>query len=396
MKKIFSILIGFCMVRVACGCSDRQETYINDDMFHMLTLSYGANDVCSVNGAIYKIDLSDDGKSSVIKYIDKAGAEEIPLCSRIECSHSDDTCTAYIDDSSPYIFSSYNGEYIYIVHKSFTDDGFTTSISSMRKNGEDRKEIYRLKSGESFLFPIMAVGYNNTLFIMKYSFLDTDIEETLVQIDCRTGENKDICKFDNGSSILGADGEKLFVCTEPYTGENQTTITVLDLEKNEINKNIIPNDGNHAYFYCGKNIYRINGKDKLDIQLVNLSDKSCNTVYTNENYSAKWSFEVSCVIDDLVIISYRDADNNTKRLAYDFSSDKTYDLTLKITGEDEREAFVTILGYTDEYYYVAANSALRDMYYLTPAGTYEKGRYTVIEKRFMKKSDYLNNTEKYI
>lgn len=69
---------------------------------------------------------------------------------------------------------------------------------------------------------------------------------------------------------------------------------------------------------------------------------------------------------------------------------------MKITGEDEREAFVTILGYTDDYYYVASNSALRDMYYLTPYGTYEKGRYTVLEKRFMKKSDYLNNAEKYI
>lgn len=396
MKKVICVIILFCLLISLSGCAAKQEVYINDDMFHTLTLSYGANDVCSVNGSIYKTELSEDGKSSIIKYIDKPGAEEIPLCSRIECTHSDDTCTAFINDGSPYIFASYTGDYVYIIHKVFTDDGFITLISSMKSNGEDRKEIYRLKSDESFLYPIMVAGYNNTLFIMKYSFAREDIEETLVQINCQTGESVDVYKFANGSSILGADGKKLFVCTEPYTGENQTTITVIDLEKNEINENIIPNEGNHAYFYHNKNIYRINGNDSLDIQLVDLESKSCSTVYKNEEYTAKWSFDVSCVIDDLVVISYMNTNNEMKRLAYDFSSDQTYDLTLKITGEDEREAFVTILGYADDYYYVATNSTVRDKYYLTPAGTYEKGQYTVLEKRFMKKSDYLNNAEKYI
>ena len=94
-------------------------------------------------------------------------------------------------------------------------------------------------------------------------------------------------------------------------------------------------------------------------------------------------------------MSYVGTDTKIKHLAYDAENQNIYDLTLRITGDDQREAFVTILACTDDYYYVAMKSTLKEGLFMGNDGNHYTGNYTVLEKRLIAKDDYFNNIENY-
>ncbi len=56
---------------------------------------------------------------------------------------------------------------------------------------------------------------------------------------------------------------------------------------------------------------------------------------------------------------------------------------------------MTILACTDDYYYVAMESTLKEGLFMGNDGNYYTGNYTVLEKRLIAKNDYFNNIENY-
>lgn len=361
-----------------------------------MTMVSGANNACTSDSGIYHTELSADGKYSIIYYIDCDTLQEVPLCSSAECKHEDDTCTAYINDSNPYVFASKSDDKIFIIHKTLLDGGYTTSIYSMMKNGSDRKEIYRLNSGESFSLSGVIAQYDNLIYLFKDVFSDGEMSQVLVRVDYDNNAVTDMGQFPENSKIIGADDENLYICTEYFVGENRTTIRKFNVKNSEEQRTTIFNTGNRSYFYNEGKVYRIESTDEFIVEEVNLDDGSCNVVYTNPDYKSSWSFSVLNSVDKYIIMSYVDTDTKIKRLAYDIQNQNIFDLTLKITGDDQREAFVTILACTDNYYYVAMKSAVKDGVFMGNDGNYYTGNYTVLEKRLIDKNDYFNNIENYI
>ena len=362
---------------------------------HLLTMVSGANNVCVSDSGIYHIELGDGGNYSIIYYIDSDTLQEIPLCSSAGCKHEDDTCTAYIADSNPYIFASRTDDKIFIIYKTFLDGGYTTSIYSMMENGSDRKEIYKLNNGESFSLSGVIAQYDNLIYIIKDVFSDGEMTEVLVRIDYKNHAATDICRFPENSKIIGADDDNLYICTEYFVGENRTTITKFNVKNSEEQRVTIFNTGNRSYFYSEGKVYRIESTEEFAVEEVNLEDGSCNVVYTNPNYKSDWSFSVLNTVDNYIIMSYVGTDTKIKHLAYDAKNQNIYDLTLKITSDDQREAFVTILACTGDYYYVAMKSTLKEGLFMGNDGNCYTGNYTVLEKRLIAKNDYFNNIENY-
>lgn len=399
-RALICIVIILLLPFSLSGCVKVQPSGNNNDKkdsnsSHLLTMTSGANNVCVSDSGIYHTELGDSGNYSIIYYIDSDTLKEIPLCSSAGCKHEDDTCTAYIADSNPYIFASRTDDKIFIIYKTFLDGGYTTSIYSMMENGSDRKEICKLNNGESFSLSGVIAQYDDLIYIIKDVFSDGEMTEVLVRIDYKNHTATDICQFPENSKIIGADDDNLYICTEYFVGENRTTITKFNVKNSEEQRIIIFNTGNRSYFYSEGKVYRIESTEEFVVEEVNLDDGSCNVVYTNPNYKSDWSFSVLNTVDNYIIMSYVGTDTKIKHLAYDAENQNIYDLTLKITGDDQREAFVTILACTDDYYYVAMKSTLKEGLFMGNDGNYYTGNNTVLEKRLIAKNDYFNNIENY-
>ena len=141
-RALICIVIILMLPFSLSGCVKAQPSGNNNDKndsnsSHLLTMGSGANNVCVSDSGIYHTELGDGGNYSIIYYIHSDTLQEIPLCSSAGCKHEDDTCTAYIADSNPYIFASRTDDKIFIIHKTFLDGGYITSIYSMMENGSD-------------------------------------------------------------------------------------------------------------------------------------------------------------------------------------------------------------------------------------------------------------------
>lgn len=102
MEKIIMLLIVLAAILfTGCKVAERGTTKVDENLSQTeqnITLKHGIRHACAATkDGVYRLGYWKG--HSVITYIDYTSLKEIILCGRPECSHSDESCSAFIPDN---------------------------------------------------------------------------------------------------------------------------------------------------------------------------------------------------------------------------------------------------------------------------------------------------------
>lgn len=152
-----------------------------------------------------------------IMYIDYATATYLPLCSRPECKHEDETCTSYLGWRGSYPELLVNDKNLILVYgnggeqyRQSLQNEALPHIQIADLNGENRTTIATLNANENI--ETQAVCDDRYVYILKTSVTEAAASTTLCSVSLLTGETKELYSLPNGTSFLmGADGRHVVV-----------------------------------------------------------------------------------------------------------------------------------------------------------------------------------------
>ena len=319
-KKIITIvLIGSFFL---CGCgstldeADNSETKINlnikcEDLASVDEKDAEAwmdtpSNVCSVDDGAYIAQGLDTG--DFLYYYDYDAKKYTKVCNKPECSHSDETCNAFlpgamVGDGELYdtsLIQKYD-DAIYIgglddkkacIYKVTCDgsergkviDLFDAEISTSKDGGATFAEYNSFKFciHRGYVYYSIDNGQNSSLFRKKLDG-SSKSEETIVSID----EQNDVYRLEPyGRYVFFQKGKY----NEDYS-DITTTLYAYDTEKNEvvdvkddiINVYVIRDDKLY-YEVVGEGIYEYSLKDGTESLVVSTKDACYNIYKTADKY----------------------------------------------------------------------------------------------------------------
>lgn len=220
---------------VASTVNNSSETYPEVEptepiLYHdlkMLTSSMGIGTTCSTETGFYELDLS--GALPTLFYIDYATHQKLPLCSRPECQHNDETCNAVI----PNAIGVVNFQQHLLVFCSAIEDH--PSILQIGYDGNDRVTLVELNSADRY--DRAFAGDQNVLFTIVEAYfksLKNDTESIpgeweLYSYSLSSGEKHIVARETPYSSIGGISGKFYY-----YLNLEQGKLFSLDLETGEL------------------------------------------------------------------------------------------------------------------------------------------------------------------
>lgn len=187
----------------------------------------GIGTTCSTETGFYELDLS--GALPTLFYIDYATHQKLPLCSRPECQHNDETCNAVI----PNAIGVVNFQQHLLVFCSAIEDH--PSILQIGYDGNDRVTLVELNSADRY--DRAFAGDQNVLFTIVEAYfksLKNDTESIpgeweLYSYSLSSGEKHIVARETPYSSIGGISGKFYY-----YLNLEQGKLFSLDLETGEL------------------------------------------------------------------------------------------------------------------------------------------------------------------
>lgn len=230
MVKVMVPLLVVCLFFCSCSNSTNntagfscesiisQNTAVSDDNKDKDIIYINSHDGIGANsdqGYYYPLILGDG--SHRIMFFDYQSKTSIPLCSRPECTHSDETCTSWypftggdlqlavIDDH--LIAISSNGRQLNLEK---LGDIALPQIFISNLDGSNRSQLQQFSANED-LPTKYAIQGNSLLFLVQH-WEEKQSESFLVQMDILTGKCKKLTTFPSLSCFLiGANQESLFI-----------------------------------------------------------------------------------------------------------------------------------------------------------------------------------------
>lgn len=185
---------------VASTVNNSSETYPEVEptepiLYHdlkMLTSSMGIGTTCNTKTGFYELDLS--GALPTLFYIDYATHQKLPLCSRPECQHNDETCNAVI----PNAIGVVNFQQHLLVFCSAIEGN--PSILQIGYDGNDRVTPVELNSADRY--DRAFAGDQNVLFTIVEAYSSELNVQTpqLIQIDLAQGSIQKLTQLDSSKS----------------------------------------------------------------------------------------------------------------------------------------------------------------------------------------------------
>lgn len=129
-KKIFAIILIFIInINVtACSVSEKKVdnlNYNNTNITEKNGIFMLGSDVAESDDGYYFCARNEELTKYFIAYLDKRTNESMPLCSKINCSHSledvDEDCDAYIDESVIMGSLFYYDGFLYYINRNTTN-----------------------------------------------------------------------------------------------------------------------------------------------------------------------------------------------------------------------------------------------------------------------------------
>jgi hypothetical protein len=141
MKKLISIIIAAALL-TACG---KEQEIINsgDRIYHLeSSLSAGSHHIILNTGGL-------------LQYIDLSGGDmsKKPLCSKPNCTHNNDKCSAYLLKNAEYPFISDNKLYYFLGEWRDDKEATVVKFCQSETDGTRQKTLFEIDAGFSVGFP---------------------------------------------------------------------------------------------------------------------------------------------------------------------------------------------------------------------------------------------------
>lgn len=213
MKKKGFLLLTFLVFLTSCSIksfssstSPPIELKDTPDKTYDLVLTTpatGALDITATKEGAYFSSLLG---TCVIAYLDEASGEIVPLCNRPECTHSDSTCTAYVDSSIYNLFMNPQQNKLFLSYSDgvvYDTEYPVMHFYSMDINGTNRRELFRMSDG--YIGRDFAFSQTEVYFITQ-TFDKESLQQkyNLVCLDYETGNNSVIDTFPPYTRLIGA------------------------------------------------------------------------------------------------------------------------------------------------------------------------------------------------
>lgn len=149
-KIVFLVLICFLLAVLALsGCSHNNQSDYGDQYIHGMDaqcFSHIHNVTASDKGfySFYSQDFDDD----ILKFMDKKTRKMIPVCSKPNCNHNDNTCDAYY--RSVLSLTLYNDK-IYIVAGGTKEYSVSLYKANMDGSGKEEIKTLYMRNGDASL-----------------------------------------------------------------------------------------------------------------------------------------------------------------------------------------------------------------------------------------------------
>ena len=223
-KRLFAAAFAACLLLAGCAAPGPEAPAAEGDAIRYLSsnLPYGSG-----NEAGYYYFAKDENGNSLLRVVDYATLQDVPLCSQPNCAHSGETCPAWFawGGTEPSVLASDDALYILFPGAPWDGWAFETygekalpRILKCNTDGSDRQELARFGASEAFASMPAADGQNLYIILTDYSSASGPVEK-IVTIGLATGvASADESVQRTELSIAGAWGRELIL--RSGTGRN--------------------------------------------------------------------------------------------------------------------------------------------------------------------------------
>ena len=200
---------------VAVSSLNRQDTVSAEDekvVLQMVTGSYGLDTQIASEQGFYRyqtrISASPESGGGNIFYTDFATATEIALCSRPDCKHCDESCTAWFPFLGGKLFLSADQTVLFLVGSNGSPES-GDQLWRMNPDGSGRDWLYECKSGESFSGAAASDGKNIYIGLTTADIQRPESRQKFMRIDPETGEATELFSFSVLKAMVSAFEDQL-------------------------------------------------------------------------------------------------------------------------------------------------------------------------------------------
>ena len=193
-KRLFAAAFAACLLLAGCAAPgpEAEAPAAEGDAIRFLSssLPYGSG-----NEAGYYYFAKDENGNSLLRVVDYATLQDVPLCSQPNCAHGGETCPAWFawGGTEPSVLASDDALYILFPGAPWDGWAFETygekalpRILKCNTDGSDRQELARFGASEAFASMPAADGQNLYIILADYSSAGGPVEK-IVTIGLATG-----------------------------------------------------------------------------------------------------------------------------------------------------------------------------------------------------------------
>ncbi len=245
MKTVISCFILICVLFTGCNANSQParisedsnlatddpvsrstalDSLAQDDSpalnLHYFGMHGSQNEIIAQNGAGAYYILPHTDKYANIMYLDFASYSSMPLCSRPECEHSDDTCNSYLAWRGGYPSLAVNDTSLLLIHGNAGEfnldrygDAALPHVQAMELNGENRHTLCQFSASEDLN---MSIACDNEFIYCIFSRMEGAAKQmTLGRISLTDGTFTELAPLPDGSNFL-QDADKNFLTVVNY------------------------------------------------------------------------------------------------------------------------------------------------------------------------------------
>lgn len=404
MKKLIALFAVFLMILTACtkesdGTNSIEQITESGYNLQMVTHAKGVFDISTTPAGAYF-----NMRANRIGYFDDATGSVIPLCNRPECVHNDQSCTAYVDAQMFAVFTNPNKTKLFVSYFSDTEKTDTYPVQyiySMDLNGENKKQIFRLATGDQILENYVFDGDDLYFIIQKKDYNTRTTNFVINRLNCQTGDIAEIYTLDEVHFIVGACDKYLILDNQFSSSDGLYSLFKFDIETHSMESifktEFTSEDTNSSAYMNGEYMYTFmpNGEKTAQLSKTNILTGQTSVLSENVTYygTHKRDYLSPFFAKDKMFIesSLPPLDDSIIRRAQlvciDLNSGETKNINIK----DPYGNPVAFKGETENYYIYINSFVYVDMSVYNEDGTEEIWTIGDPDYRVIKKEDCLNS-----